>query len=292
MSEDIILSEYQKNILNFVEYSRGNLLVDAKAGSGKTFTLMLIAKELARQGKKCLYMAYNRSIVEELSKKLPNESVCKCLTTYSAGYKFIQSYLCRKYGLNNFVVNTDKTGSRLRQVVTEYYDKYFKDVINIYCVTGERDRTKISGMLEENNYKFPSEMKSIHKKLINEFIGLCNYSRTYNINYKKDGSLDFLVKRFCDELIGYIDENVLFDYQNLVIYAIDKIKELFENPPLSPEGLPLFEIGYTDMIYFPVYYNMSIPSSIKNYLDTILIDERSRFEHSTAEFYINARHRL
>ena len=40
---DFKLSTYQENIINYVKNERGNLLVDAKAGSGKTSTLILIS---------------------------------------------------------------------------------------------------------------------------------------------------------------------------------------------------------------------------------------------------------
>ena len=57
MNTNFKLSEYQQNIINYVQTSNGNLLVDAKAGSGKTSTLLLISDLITKQNKKCLFLA-------------------------------------------------------------------------------------------------------------------------------------------------------------------------------------------------------------------------------------------
>ena len=84
MSNDFELSNYQQDILDYVKLSRGNLLIDAKAGSGKTSTLLLIADELIKSNKKCLFLSFNKSIVEELQYKKPE---------LSDSIKTINSYL-------------------------------------------------------------------------------------------------------------------------------------------------------------------------------------------------------
>ena len=50
------LSSYQQDIVDFVKFQKGNLLVDAKAGSGKTSTLIMLADELTKCGNKCLFL--------------------------------------------------------------------------------------------------------------------------------------------------------------------------------------------------------------------------------------------
>ena len=64
------LSTYQENILNTVKSTNKNILVDAKAGSGKTSTLILISEAIQKQGNKCLFLAFNKHIVEELKGKM------------------------------------------------------------------------------------------------------------------------------------------------------------------------------------------------------------------------------
>ena len=84
------LSTYQKDILNFIENKTGNLLVDAKAGSGKTSTLVLLADKIIEQNKKCLFLAFNKSIIEELQSRIISDN-CQIKTLHSLGLSFIRS---------------------------------------------------------------------------------------------------------------------------------------------------------------------------------------------------------
>ena len=269
------LSDYQKNIINFVRNQQGNLLVDAKAGSGKTSTLIMIADELTAKGNKCLFLAFNKHIVEELQQKIKSPD-CLIKTVHSLGYTFIRSYLYKKHNTNyNLEVDT----SKLRNLVKEYYDKYFRPRVDLYNATGVWDEADLDLLkssqleIEMSTKKLDTdELKELHNDLISDFVGLCNFCRLYNVNYKMDGALEGLVDKFCWHLEQYISD-VLSDYQDLVIAVIDKTKELFENPEVGPDGTPHYLVDYTDMIYFPVYYDMSVPYSIKSFLDTIMVDE-------------------
>ena len=103
---DYKLSKYQENILDKVHNTNNNLLVDAKAGSGKTSTLLLIANELKQQNKNCLFLAFNKSIVDELSQKIDPQN-CLVKTLHSLGLSFIRSYLYKKHQTNYDInVNT------------------------------------------------------------------------------------------------------------------------------------------------------------------------------------------
>lgn len=266
------LSEYQKNILGFISNENGNLLVDAKAGSGKTSTLILIAEKLNAQSNKCLFLAFNKHIVEELQTKISNPN-CLIKTVHSLGFTFIRSYLYKKHN-TNYDLEVDT--SKLRNLVKEYYDKYFRPIIDRFNATGSISDDNgeicyIRGDISDKINMSSDELKDLHNNLISDFVGLCNFSRLYNINYKQAGALDKLVSNFCWHLAEYY-EDILCNYQDLVIAVIDKTKELFENPEVV-NGKPVYKVDYTDMIYFPVYYNMQIPYSIKEYLDTVLVDE-------------------
>lgn len=269
---DFELSSYQKNIMNFVSTQRGNLLVDAKAGSGKTSTLILIADELTKSGNKCLFLAFNKHIVEELQTKITNPN-CLIKTVHSLGYSFIASYLYKKHGMNNYELEVDT--SKLRTLVRDYYEQNFKKRLDLYNATGSTDEDFITSDMINENMMSEQEMKDLHNNIISDFAGLCNFSRLYNINYKDKEHPDNmrkLVKKFCWYLYPYIDD-VLEDYQDLVIAVIDKTKELFENPEKDLTGKPHYKIDYTDMLYFPVLYNMSVPYKIKEFTQTNLIDE-------------------
>lgn len=90
------LSEYQKNILNELKNGSSNILVEAKAGSGKTSTLLLIAKEIFSKNKQCLFLSFSKSISEELKLKIPDRR-CEIRTLHSLGYAYIQYYYYKRF---------------------------------------------------------------------------------------------------------------------------------------------------------------------------------------------------
>ena len=285
IEQNFELSDYQKAIVDFVRNERGNLLVDAKAGSGKTSTLLLIAGENIAKNNKCLFLAFNKHIQEELDSKIRDDR-CVVRTVHSLGYSFISSYLYKKYGKDNYVLKIEK--GKTRALVKEYYDKYFRKRIDLFNATGLVDDTFITSDMDNsaNALNLSAEaLKELHNDLITDFTNLCNFSRYYNVNYKQDrNGLKKLVNRFCWNLKPYTSakpegtnctsSNLLYDFENLVIAVIDKIKELFEYPVKDElTNKPLFEIDYTDMIYLPVIYQMSIPYSLIEFTNTILVDE-------------------
>lgn len=82
-------SKYQQAIFDWIVNGRGNAVVNAVAGSGKSSTLVQGSKLLSSDN--CLFLAFNKHIAEELEKKVPN-MVCK--TIHSLG----NSALYREFG--------------------------------------------------------------------------------------------------------------------------------------------------------------------------------------------------
>lgn len=66
-------SEYQAAIYSWITDGSGDAVVSAVAGSGKTTTLIEASKKIDSDG--ALFLAFNKSIVEELGKKLGGMSV-------------------------------------------------------------------------------------------------------------------------------------------------------------------------------------------------------------------------
>ena len=83
-------SSYQKDIFEFVLHGAGNAVVKARAGSGKTKTI-IAAMELVPETKKCLFLAFNKSIAEEITAKLNGRPNCTVMTVHSLGFRIIMS---------------------------------------------------------------------------------------------------------------------------------------------------------------------------------------------------------
>jgi len=82
-----IWSDYQKAIFKDIAKGQGHTVVVARAGSGKTSTIVEGFKYVPR-GKKVLMVAFNKSIADELKTKAP--SYVDCVTLHSLGYRAIK----------------------------------------------------------------------------------------------------------------------------------------------------------------------------------------------------------
>ena len=247
------LSEYQKRILDFIKYENGNLLVDAKAGSGKTSTLVLIADEIIKQNKKCLFLAFNKSIVEELKTKIISDS-CQIKTLHSLGLSFLRSFLYKKHG-ENYVIDIDQHDEMIKQEVEKLFEVYCRQDFNIAnAEMGSDDRD------------------DLYYNLLREVASMVNYSRLYNCNYHEPEQLYDLAPKLCWYLKDYEDYGMK-RFPEIVEKVIDGIKESFENPVKDEADIPHYRVTYTDMIYFPCLYKMRPPFSLRTFLDYVLVDE-------------------
>lgn len=80
-------SPYQMAIYDFIEKSKGNAVISAVAGSGKTTTIVNALK-LIPQTESVIFIAFNKSIVEELKTKVP--SFVDVSTIHSVGWQAIR----------------------------------------------------------------------------------------------------------------------------------------------------------------------------------------------------------
>ena len=82
--QEIKYSKYQKDIFDYIEHGQGHLVVEAAAGSGKTFTLIKCL-ELIPNDKRILLTAFNKDIVNELKKKAKEFPNVECMTLHGLG---------------------------------------------------------------------------------------------------------------------------------------------------------------------------------------------------------------
>jgi DNA helicase-2/ATP-dependent DNA helicase PcrA len=78
-------STYQNKVFEFVRTGKGHGIIEAVAGSGKTFTIVEAMKMIEGSA---LFLAFNKSIAENLQKKMP---AAQCRTLHSKGFELISS---------------------------------------------------------------------------------------------------------------------------------------------------------------------------------------------------------
>lgn len=81
-------SPYQEAVFNFIKNESGSAVVQAVAGSGKTTTIVE-ALTLIPQSQSILMLAFNKSIAEELSSRVPNHVVVS--TFHSCAFRAYSS---------------------------------------------------------------------------------------------------------------------------------------------------------------------------------------------------------
>lgn len=117
-------SKYQKDIFDFVSRGSGNLVIEAAAGSGKTWTLCKCIGMLPEDAR-ILVAAFNADIVKELRTKLSDCTNTDISTIHSIGLKIISKHYGEEFELGIF----------------EYkYLQYIKD--NLFKLTDESNLPK------------------------------------------------------------------------------------------------------------------------------------------------------
>lgn len=126
-------SPYQEKIFDFVQHGVGNCVIKACAGSGKSTTIVS-AMKLVPKTKKCLFIAFNKSIVEELTKRLEGYDNCTVKTIHSLGFLIVRrnlgsdieidEYKYRTYLKKNIseLTSIEEGVHMTRQMVDEYIE--------------------------------------------------------------------------------------------------------------------------------------------------------------------------
>lgn len=116
-----IPSKYQKAVYTYIQKGKGNAVVDAVAGSGKSTTIVN-ALRIIPSNKRILFLAFNKSIVEELQRKvgdLPNVEVS---TLHSLGAQSCRKSIGSKINSGKYSIYI---GQRMedKTLQGEMYDK-------------------------------------------------------------------------------------------------------------------------------------------------------------------------
>lgn len=138
-------SIYQKEILKFAKEGIGSCYINACAGASKTTMLENILYQIKASDKK-LFIAFNKSIVDEMRNRVDGVDNLKITTYHSLGYSILRENFPDK----DFIIDEDK------------YNNFLRHNINSLSKFGE---TKSLG-------------NSIHTYITN-IIHLIDYSRYY-----------------------------------------------------------------------------------------------------------------
>ncbi len=119
-------SQYQKEIFKDIAQGTGHTVVIARAGSGKTSTIVQGFKYLPK-GKKSLMVAFNKSIADELKQKAP--SYVDVLTLHSLGFRAI------KQSFGEVVLENRKCSTLVSSLIGDSYDLWELNQSICKCVS-------------------------------------------------------------------------------------------------------------------------------------------------------------
>lgn len=243
--KDFTPSPYQKDILNTLLNSEDHIFIEALAGSGKTSTLVWLLKEISAKGlakgKKIIYLAFNKSIQEELKEKLAGTGI-PALTTHG----FCFSQILKKAYPN---IKLESSVVRDAFMATLLADQGW-----------DINRSKDARKLKEYELK-------------NSVYQMIGYVKNWAIcpNYsKKDGWL------FSDEQKEIMNGFIL-DYEVETPEGFEP-KDIIDRvcrtiyTQLPEPGQEIRHITFDDMLYFPLLYNLPVPK-----YDLVLTDESQDF---------------
>ena len=179
-------SDYQKNIFDFIEHGQGNAVVEACAGAGKTVTLIHCVG-LIPDDKRILLTAFNRDIVNVLTKKSKGLKNVEASTIHSLGLKMLK---------NNFPKES------LRLDVFKYKS---------YVTTNIKTLSSI------DTYKLS---KKNFGRYINNIMSYIDFGRSYMMQTVKD--LDFIEDRYGIDTIADEKEVAI----NVIEYGKNNLNEV------------------------------------------------------------------
>lgn len=201
------LSRYQQRILKyFVEHPKDNMLIEALAGSGKTFMNLELTKHSHTFD---VYLAFNNSVAEEFKQKVTNPKV-RVYTIHSLAYNIMMYNMeqeqekkkekkkkpdvqnLKPYKILNRVLDED-----IKRKNPEYYSFLKSNYVQLYTLcrltmTNMHDQYDVEDLIishnlffdgSENEFKAPSSIKIVST--------LCAMDAKNLEVFESDGIIDF-----------------------------------------------------------------------------------------------------
>lgn len=133
--KEITYSKYQLDIFDFVKNGQGNAVIEACAGAGKTFSLIKCL-DFIDDDKKILLTAFNKDIVNNLSKKTKKKDNVSAMTMHSLGFQMLHSNFRKsplaldEFKYRSFITNNLKALTSINTYNLPKHE-YFRYVDNI-----------------------------------------------------------------------------------------------------------------------------------------------------------------
>jgi superfamily I DNA/RNA helicase len=185
-------SKYQTAAFSWIENEYGHGIINAVAGSGKTYTLI---EGMKRVKGKCVFLAFNKSIADELAKKVPAHVEAK--TLHSIGLSAVRSHFKR------IQIDNQKVDKLMNQVSGLMFEK---------------------GMKREE-WINTSKKRSMIKKLVSiaksTLLDIHNNQDLYNVCDHYGIELDTeILPLFRDIFKKSIEHTYFIDFDDMIYYPI------------------------------------------------------------------------
>ena len=131
-------SEYQEKIFDFIQHGVGNCVIKAGAGAGKTLTAVTSMKLIPNK-QNCLFIAFNKSIVDELSKRLTEYNNVHIRTIHSLGYLMLKrnhqiDFIIDEYKYRTFVKSNINELTNIfneKKLTSNQSNQYIENIIQL-----------------------------------------------------------------------------------------------------------------------------------------------------------------
>jgi superfamily I DNA/RNA helicase len=163
-------SKFQKDIFRDINSGVGHTVVIARAGSGKTSTIVEGFKYLPK-GKKTLMVAFNKAIAEELKQRAP--SYVDVMTLHSLGFRAIKL----AFGAD-VILENDKCSELIKTLIGDDYDMWEVNQSIAKCVSLCKGflvdtPTRIGDLIDKFGIEIFDYSREKFIELVIKTLGLC-----------------------------------------------------------------------------------------------------------------------
>lgn len=254
----------QEHIFEEIKNGTGNLLINAKAGTGKTTTIVK-SLELIEEDKSIMMLAFNKHIASELKERVPNRDNLRISTTHALGWGAIR----RKY--KDAVIDDDKAFKVIRRKAARWnlsevdnIDQYIatiKKMVDLCRVTLTTRREFVTLLGQRHNIELTDEDS---RRILSVMEEMLNDTKTFDfIDMIYIPAIDKKIWLFPSDYV-FVDECI--SGRNLILLKDNqKIKMIdLYNKHVNEYGELIFRSKLPEVLSFNVKKGINEYKKIKN----------------------------